>query len=186
MPSIAVHPFNVRFATKAIESYGLSSFLADPHDLIEWKVRRGEDFLKHIEFTQIECDLIAALAEYRFLPLELFSTVLNASLADVARSLRKLEEFCCVERRENYFQLSSPLRDAIRRDKRFDRSDKWRQAIGLAICNSLADYKSDEHVPISLIERAVVASIRGTAAPKSISLLILPSHLLTIARDHYT
>jgi hypothetical protein len=54
------HPFNVRFATKAIKSYGLPSFLADPHDLIEWKVRRGEEFLKHIEFIPIECNLIAA------------------------------------------------------------------------------------------------------------------------------
>jgi hypothetical protein len=39
------HPFNVRFAIKYIETYGISSILYDPSELIEWKRRRAEDFL---------------------------------------------------------------------------------------------------------------------------------------------
>jgi tetratricopeptide (TPR) repeat protein len=169
----------------AIESYGLASFLADPIDLIEWKRRRAEDFLKLLKFEKLECDLMSALIEYRFLPLELFTTILNSEPVPVARALRKLEEHCCVERRGDYYEVSSPIRDAVRRDERFDRPDDWKRKLGEGICASLMDYRDDEHISVALLDSAVMAAVRGVEAPKYITALILPSHLLAIARRYY-
>jgi hypothetical protein len=179
------HPFNVRFAVSAINSYGLPSFLADPVDLIEWKRRRAEDFLSLIKFDGLESDLMAALTEYRFLPLELFSQVLKADVTSIARALRRLEEHCCVERRGDYYEVSAPIRDAVGRDSRFERSDDWKRTLGESICETLVSYKDDEHVPVALIDSAVMAVVRGADAPRYVSSLILPSHLLTIARRYY-
>jgi tetratricopeptide (TPR) repeat protein len=179
------HPFNVRFATKAIKNYGLASFLADPRDLVEWKVRRAEDFLRLIKLSETECDLIAALSEYRFLPLEMLTTILGADVALIAQSLRTLEESCLAERRAEYYQVSAPLRDAVRRDKRFDRTERWKQRLASSICETLHEYKNEDHVPVALLESGVLAAIRGAKAPAFISALVLPSHLLTIARAFY-
>lgn len=179
------HPFNVRFVTKAIKSYGLQSFLADPRDLVEWKVKRGEDFLRLLKLSDTECELVAALSEYRFLPLELLSSIVNEELTIIVRALRNLEECCLIERRSDYYQISAPLRDAVRRDKRFERTDRWRQTIANLICESLQQYKGDDHVPVTLIESGVLAAVRGAKAPAFITALVLPSHLLSIARSFY-
>jgi tetratricopeptide (TPR) repeat protein len=179
------HPFNVRFATKAIKNYGLASFLADPRDLVEWKLRRAEDFLRLIKLNTLECDLISAMSEYRFLPLEMFKTVLGGEIVDIARALRNLEDYCLVERRGDYFQVSAPIRDAVRRDKRFDRDDKWKQKLTNSIAESLQEYKNEDHVPVGLLESGVLASIRGAKVPKFVASLVLPSHLLTVARSFY-
>jgi tetratricopeptide (TPR) repeat protein len=179
------HPFNVRFATKAIKSYGLASFLADPRDLVEWKLRRAEDFLRFIKLDTLECELVAAMSEYRFLPLEMFKTILEAEIAAIARSLRNLEDFCLVERRGDYFQVSAPVRDAVRRDRRFDRDDKWKQKLAGSIAQTLQEYKNEDHVPVALLESGVLASIRGAKVPNFVASLILPSHLLTVARSFY-
>jgi hypothetical protein len=179
------HPFNVRFATKAIKNYGLASFLADPRDLVEWKLRRAEDFLRLITLNALECELVAALSEYRFLPLEMFKTILQDEISAIALALRNLEDFCLVERRGDYFQVSAPVRDAVRRDKRFDRDDKWKQKLANSIAQTLQDYKNDDHVPVALLESGVLASIRGAKVPNFVASLILPSHLLTVARSFY-
>jgi Flp pilus assembly protein TadD len=128
---------------------------------------------------------VSALIEYRFLPLELFATILESEPVAVARALRKLEEHCCIERRGDYYEVSAPIRDAVRRDQRFDKSDDWKRKLGEGICSSLADYKDEEHVSVALLDSAVMAAVRGIEAPKYITALILPSHLLAIARRYY-
>lgn len=180
------HPFNVRFATKAISSYGLASFLADPRDLVEWKVRRAEDFLRLLTLSSLECELVAAMSEYRFLPLEMFKAVTgDKELSDIAQALRNLEECCLVERRGDYYQVAAPVRDALRRDKRFDRDDRWKQRLAATIAQTLQGYKNDDHVPVSLLESGALAAIRGAKVPNFVTALILPSHLLIVARSFY-
>jgi hypothetical protein len=60
------NPINVKLAMKAIHSYGLSQFIADPSLLVAWKRRRAEDFLSKFEFTNVETQLMAILFDYRF------------------------------------------------------------------------------------------------------------------------
>lgn len=100
-------------------------------------------------------------------------------------ALRRLQEFSCVERREGYCHIAPPLRDAVRRDKRFVRPDAWKHNLGRKICDAITEYHNDEDISVAILDGAALAAARGHAAPPYLSSLILPSHLLRIARDHY-
>jgi tetratricopeptide (TPR) repeat protein len=179
------HPFNVKFAVQYIAMYGIDILLNDPSELIEWKRRRAEDFLSRLEFNSIQIDVLAALTEYRYLAADMLFAILSNDPAELARNLRALEEFCCIERRENYYHISAPIREAVRRDMRFERSDGWKQSIGAAICEAIKDYKDDDFISVPILESATMAAARGGKAPAFLSHLVLPSHLLRIARDFY-
>lgn len=179
------HPFNVRFAINFIKSYGIESLIADPSELIEWKRRRAEDFLSKIDFTDQEIEVLSILNEYRFIAIEMLSSLSGTDAVATARILRELEDWCCIERREGYVHISSPIREAVRRDSRFDRNDAWRKKLGNAMCNAASEYQGDDHIPIAIIQSATLAAARGHDAPAFLSSLILPSHLLRIARDYY-
>ena len=94
-------PINVKLAMEVIGQYGLETFLADPSVLIEWKRRRAEDFLKKIDFTEVEGDIIAIFYDYKFMHFETLRSMISSDSKDFAAALRKLEEFCCLERRGN-------------------------------------------------------------------------------------
>lgn len=179
------HPYNVRFAIRYIEAYGIDSLLYDPSELIEWKRRRAEDFLDRLEFNQRQSDIMALLAEYRYLATDMIIDVLGDASDETAKDLRRLEEFCCIERRDGYFHISAPIKEAIRRDSRFERSDDWKQGIGRSICDSISEYEDDDFVSVPILESATLAAAKGAQAPAFLSRLILPSHLLRIARDFY-
>ncbi|TNV70984.1 hypothetical protein FGO68_gene11309 [Halteria grandinella] len=179
------HPFNVHFIAKFVSEYGVGSLLSDPHDLIEWKYKRAEDFLRRIQFSEVECDILVALTEYRLLPLESIARVVSVDLPSISRATRKLEDFCCIDLSEGYFQVSSPIKEAIRRDKRFDRSDVWKTELGRRICELADEYTDDDHMPVSLINTAVVAAVRSDKPTRFVSNFVLPSHYLMIAREYY-
>jgi tetratricopeptide (TPR) repeat protein len=176
----------VRFAIRFVAEYGIDSLIADPSELIEWKRRRAQDFLSGLEFNSIQVDVIAILAAYRYVASDMLLALVSApDTEEVARSLRTLEEFCCIERRERYYYISSPLRDAVRRDDRFSKPGDWLQALGANICEIIKDYEDSDSISVPIIETATMAAARGAAAPAFLSNLILPSHLLRIARDFY-
>jgi tetratricopeptide (TPR) repeat protein len=179
------HPYNVKFALIYAAEYGVSSVLRDPSELIEWKRQRAEDFLAKLIFTDQQADIMAALSEYRYIAAEMMFAVIDADSSKVARDLRRLEEFCCIERRQGFYHISAPVREAVRRDERFERSDTWKQRIGVAICEALRDYEGDDFVSVEIIESGTVAAAKGAKAPAFLTNLILPSHLLRIARDAY-
>ena len=179
------HPYNLRFVVGYAKHYGLDVFLRDPRDFIEWKHRRGEEFLADLYFTERQADIVSALAEYRFLSADLLLALFSASIDDLMEDLRVLQDFCCVEFRNGYFHLSSPIRESTRRVGLFTRDEDWHRNIAQRICDVLQDYKDDDHIPLSIIESATIAQARGAAAPAYLKSLILPSHLLVIARDLY-
>ena len=179
------HPFNVRFAVRFISEYGVKSLIDDPSDLVEWKRRRAEDFLNKLQFSSLQIDLISILAEYRYVATDMLLALIEVDSAEVASNLRLLEEFCCVERREGYYHVSPPIRDAVRRDKRFAKSDDWKRSIGAKICKTIEDYKDDDFVTVRILEVATMAAAQSSVPSNFLSHLILPSHLLRIARDFY-
>ena len=102
---------------------GSNSLVRDPSELIEWKRRRAEDFLDRLDFSGSQVDILAILTEYRYMATDMLVSVVQTDPSQTARDLRTLEEFCCIERREGYFYISPPIREAVRRDKRFEKSD---------------------------------------------------------------
>lgn len=118
--------------------------------LIEWKRKRAEDFLSRIEFEEIDIDILAILNEYRYVASDTLVSIIDADPINTLRHLRGLEELCCIERRDQYFHIAAPLRDALRRDKRFERADKWRLKVASAICDAVKDYKDEDHVSVPI------------------------------------
>lgn len=179
------NPVNVQLAVNVIQAYGLEAFLADPSLLIEWKRRRGEDFLSKITFSGVESDIMAVLIDYRYVNLELIMRVVSYEITEVTAALRKLEEYCCVERHGPLYAIPAAIHDAGGRDKRFHRNEKWRQTVAVGIVDSMADYQIDERAPIGLIEAAATASIVSGKSQTLVSRFILPSYYITLARRAY-
>lgn len=179
------HPYNIRFCVEFALTYGIKSLLADPKYLMEWKRRRAGDFLDKMDFNEVEGDILALLTEYRHVSDEMVPTLVEREDVDTIESLRRLQDFCCIELREGYFFISPPIRDAVTKDARFERSLTWKKAVGSKICDIVSQYEDDDHLPLSIIESATIAAAQGTSAPAFISSLIMPSHVLRIGRDHY-
>lgn len=180
------HPYNAKFALGFCLTYGVDALFEDPTDLLEWKQRRAEDFLQKINFSDVDIDILSVLQEYRYIAAETLNAALSGrSIADIRSSLRALEDLCCIERQGSHFHISSPIRDSIGRDKRFNRSRDWRQKIAVSICDGLNDYSDDDQIPIAILADATAAAARAPNPPEFLSNLILPSHLLRIARDLY-
>lgn len=179
------HPYNVRFAVQFIIHFGLESLINDPSDLIEWKNRRAVDFLNRIDVTDVEAELIALLNEYQYLSSATLIEALGGDAVAVTRAVRQMQEMCCVELRGGYFYVTAPLRDAIRRDPRFQRAEQWKQNAAKLICGLAEDYRGDDQVSLAIIDSATLAAARSANPPTFLAAFILPSHLLRIAREHY-
>jgi len=179
------HPYNVEFFAVLAESYGIESILLDPADLLEWKARRAEDFISKLTLTDIEVDILAALVEYPYLAVDLLLGLNNADALSIARALRSLEDYCCVERRQSYYQISAAIREAVRRNRKFAKTDEWRRALAVNICEWVKEYKTEDHIRVSVIESATLAAVRIGEKGSILSALILPSHLLRCAREMY-
>ena len=179
------NPINVKLAMNAIRTYGLQSFLADPSLLIEWKRRRAEDFLSKIEFNKIEEDIMSMLIDYRFITFSLLRNNVGGEVQAVTSALRKLEDFCCIERKGDLYSISPPIHDGSSRDKRFRKSDDWKRRIAINIVQSVSQYEGDESAPVALLEVAATASIISAKSQTFISQFILPSYYVALARNAY-
>jgi tetratricopeptide (TPR) repeat protein len=177
------HPFNVNFIAAYIADVGMDVLLADPGEVIEFKLEKGTEFLQRINFSEIECDILTILHEYSFCDLAFITNALgNIAIVD---SIRNLEDHCCVERREKQITISPPLRDAIRRDKRVSRSNEWAAEVARRVVASLQSYQADESLPLSFIDNAIPDLLRSKTNVPFVSILILPSHLLRVGRDYF-
>ena len=153
--------------------------------MIEQSYERGLDFIRRIPLTPGQTDVVALLGEYRFCDLEFISTALDTSGADLTEAVRNLEDFCIIERRDRILTIAPPLRGAVRRDARFRRSQAWQTKVGGRMIETLAGFGADENVPLSLIDSAIPEMIRQGKEIPLLTSLILPSHLLRVARTYY-
>lgn len=179
------HPYDINFVIKYIESYGIKSLLADPSELIAWKRHRAEDFLSRLNFSDDQTELISIISSYRYVSIELLLHLSEQEQFVMAGNLRVLEDYCCIERKDDYYYIPSTIIEGIRRLAIFDRTDEWRKNIGSKMCDIVSNYKGDDSISISILETAVDASIRGARFPAFLENLVLPSHLLQIAREFY-
>ncbi|MDG4899189.1 TIR domain-containing protein [Mesorhizobium sp. WSM4989] len=179
------HPYNIRFLLHYVLNYGVQSLIDDPQDLVEWKNRRAADFLNKIVFDSDEVKIMSILSEYHYLDPETLLATVGGSLEQITGAIRRLQDFCCLERREHYLYIPGPLRDGVRRDDRFKQPDSWNQDVALKICELVSEYENEDHVPLAIIGSATLASAKAKNPPAFLARLILPSHLLRIAREHY-
>jgi tetratricopeptide (TPR) repeat protein len=179
------HPFNVHFIAAYIAGEGIDVALSDPREILEVKYQKGHDFIRLISFSDLEGDIIALLHEYRFCDLEFVISVLDRPVLDITEAIRRLEDFCCIERRDRILLIAPPLRDAIRRDRRFHRKPFWHEEIARRIVDNLAAYSGEDNVPLSLIDSAIPEIIRSGREIPFVTNLLLPSHFLRVGRNYY-
>ncbi|RUY84980.1 hypothetical protein EN974_35375, partial [Mesorhizobium sp. M7A.F.Ca.CA.001.12.2.1] len=179
------HPYNINLVVSFIAADGFDVFLANPSDVIEIKSQRGHDFMKRIQFSTLEADIVAVLHEYRYCDLEFLLAALEVDANLLTESVRKLEDFCCIERKDRMITLSPPIRDAVRRDKRFGRADDWLGSVGQRIVAAIKEYEASESLSISFLDSAIPEILRSGSGVGFVSALILPSHFLRVGRDYY-
>ncbi len=179
------HPYNIRFAVGLAANYGVEPFLKDPGQFIAWRDKRGEDFIREIAFDELEEDIVAYLIDYKYLATDAIVDLVDGGVEQTIESLRNLQDFCCVEFRDGMFHLAAPIRESARRDDRFTRSDDWRRSAANTISEHISLYEPEDEIPLNLLETATMASIRSDDSPDYVRALVLPSHLLIVAREHY-
>jgi hypothetical protein len=179
------HPFNINLVVAYIAEEGMSILLSDPSEVLESKAERGQSFIRRIDFSDIESDIVAILHEYVSADIDFIFAALDKGGVDVTEALRRLEDFCCIERREQLFVLSPLIRDAIRRDKRFSRDDKWAGVIGARVLDTIKEVEDFENVTLSFIDGAIYQMLKTGQMISHLNSIILPTHLLRLGRQYY-
>ena len=179
------HPFNVHFIATYIYNEGIDVALSDPTEILEQNYEQGLDFLRRVSFNKLERQAVALLREYRFCDLEFVATALDDKKTDLTEAIRNLEDYCVIERRDRMLTIAPPLRDAVRRDGRFRQTEAWQREVGTRVIESLAEFKAEENIPLSLIDSAIPEMIRQKKNIGFLNNYILPSHLLRVARSYY-
>ena len=185
--SIEGHPFNVNYIVGVAKSYGLEQFFLMRDEFNAWRRRRANEFINQIEFSETDKKIMSIISQFRFVPIEMLVNTIESSQTEISISLRNLEDSGCIERNQYYYRLSSPLRDAIQRDSRFQMDKDLRQKTAQSVVEVVAGYKNDDNVSVELIEVGITASIVSGESDKYKFLtdIILPSHFLRLARQSY-
>lgn len=179
------HPFNIKFIAAYVAGEGIDLALSDPHEILEMNYQSGYKFIRNIDFSETESDIMALLREYRFCELEFVLSSLENRHSDLTEAVRRLEDHCCIERRDRILTVAPPLRDAIRRDTRFSRSASWLSAIAEKVIDNLLTYNGEDNINISLIDSAIPIMIKSGKDIPFLTNLILPSHFLRVGRNYY-
>jgi tetratricopeptide (TPR) repeat protein len=180
------HPFNVAFLVEAIKHYGLSLVLGDPSEIIQWKRRRASNFLSKIRFTPEQQLILAALKNFNVLDLDVLVRISEADASEVSRALTQLIDLHVVEADAEAFSITRPLQVAVERDKRFNLSDEQQRQMLATISDQLTTKTEEDEVSVSMVDAAILSMLQqGREIPALFAALLLPSHLVWLARRRY-
>lgn len=183
------HPVNVDFAVNEIKisSLSIKVFLRNTSEFVGWKDRRAFDYISGLKFTSLDTQIIASLILFRFLPTELLLEVSSPNATDAAESIQRLQDWQIVEFENDVHSISLPLRDALERSGKFSLGKEDERKLAEKVLRFIELYKDDDDISVSLIEPAIVASLRAGSggALSQWRQLLLPSHYLRVAREAY-
>jgi tetratricopeptide (TPR) repeat protein len=180
------HPFNVSFLVEAVKHYGISVVLGDPSEIIQWKRRRASDFLSKIEFSATQRTILSALKTFTSLDFELLSKLADTEIAEASSAITKLIDFHIIETDGGSFSVSSPLQIAVERDRRFELSGHERRKILKTVSEELTTKTEADTISVSMVDAAIIAGLEsGGEVPAIFDALLLPSHLVLLARRRY-
>jgi tetratricopeptide (TPR) repeat protein len=180
------HPFNVSFLVEAVKHYGISVVLGDPSEIIQWKRRRASDFLSRIDFSATQKTILFALKTFTSLDFELLSKLAGSEIAEASSAITKLLDFHIIETDGSSFSVSPPLQVAVDRDRRFELSGRERREVLKAVSEELTVKIETDAVSVSLVDAAIIATLDGGGeVPAIFDALLLPSHLVLLARRRY-
>ena len=181
-----LHPFNIYRMVEEIGDCGLSAFLANPSDFIDWKHRQSSEYLGKIDFEELEIQLLGILKIVPELDFTAIVDALDADASAVASAMLRLANLHVVESRNDSFTVSPPLRVAIERDRRIRLPNDVEQRAINKLAASLSLRLAEGTAPVVLIHAAVLASLQsGRAMAEIASAFLLPSHFVWMANKSY-
>ncbi len=181
------HPENIKIAVQYAKQYGLDQLRREKSDFVDILVFRASEILKRIEVSSLASAVCIALLDYHYLQIEDFVTCIDASDKEILEQLRYLEDNSILERIGIYYRVSPYLVNSIVRSDFHEKYTKERKKIGDRLFNTIIDVSEFDNVSLSLINASTLVAIRNNSAEhvSFIAHLLLPSHLLTIAREQY-
>ena len=180
------HPMNAHFAVGSAEQYGLDNLIRDKTELAQYQSRYKKDLLRKLKFGEIEEKILTILTDYDLMELEQLFELLGGEADVVASALRRLNDWAVVEHIGEYYRVAPFLRQALPRVEFKTITEEWRKEIASKVADILSAVSEDEGVSYPLMSAAIFAGLRNPSkSPNWLSRLILPSHLLRIAREEY-
>jgi tetratricopeptide (TPR) repeat protein len=179
------HPFNAAFLVEAIKQYTLPVFLGDITALIQWKRNRSSEFLQKIEFSIEERLILGALRDFRALDFDLLTQIAGDNVQATATVIARLIDYHILESVGGTYVIAPPIRVAVERDARFDFAGTKRREVLIIITKTL-NARIDDQISVSMVGAGILASLQeGGDIPELFSALLLPSHLVWLARRRY-
>ncbi len=182
------HPLNARYAFEFAKQYGLRNLLSDKTDLVQFSIERASDILLKVPLMGAQEKVSLLLSDYRILDLDTVVDLVAETEESIAVALRALQDNAIVERIGKYYRIAPYVREALSRHFR-DYSDKaWREEVARRMAEAAENYEDIDEVPLPVIDAAIIANfnVRPDRPPAAwVAELVLPSHLLRVARNAY-
>jgi tetratricopeptide (TPR) repeat protein len=180
------HPYNIYRMVDDVVEQGVAPFLANPSGFIDWKHRQSSEYVSKVILSDTDAKILALLKQ---LPELDFGAIVSALQLDAAQSsedLLRLSNLHLVESTAGVFSVSPALRVAIERDRRIKLPSAVERDAMKSLASSLTIRLEEGTASIALIDAAILASLEsGAIQSEFISVFLLPSHAVWLAKRHY-
>lgn len=172
------------YVVNQIQNYGISSVVADKSMLSEFKTKTFSKYISSLQLAEIEWSVLQYLATEAQIPLKAISIVLEISLENTSKILKKLIDLSLVHPINDSYSISMPIRNAILKYRGYLNKEDYKR-----ITEILTDtYWSDDNAPPSL--EIVDATLHALACSGSSNIdkyqaLVRESTLIRLAKENY-
>lgn len=179
------HPYNIEFVLRLLENVSLVNLLKDPVDLIAFKQRRGDEFIKRVNLSTNDKKILAILRVLAYCPFDLLIEVAALPSDDFAVSLRRLEDLHCIDIQDEIITINRPLRNAFERSALLRMTPDQIQKIQMAAVDKYQSYQNADNVSVPLISSAARAAVFLNTEDDQLSLFLLPSNRIFVGKRLY-
>ena len=180
------HPFNIYRMIEEITDCGLQAFLANPSNFIDWKHRQSSEYLRKIDFSEIDIFILGVLKMVPELDFSAIVEALDVEEKAASEALLRLVNLHIIESSTDSLLISPPMRIAVERDNRIRLPKKVAQAAIHSLSTSLSLRLDEGTAPVVLINSALLASLQsGVDVPAIVAGFLLPSHYVWMAKKNY-
>ena len=178
------YPPAAYYISTFVNTYGLSTLLADKSMLVEFKSGRFTAFLNSLNLASDYWFVLQFLSGESSMSLAGVSIACNKSMEETAKLLRHLVDLSLIVVSDDRYSISHPLRDALSRVRGFLSMDDYND-IRLRLTEAF--WKTPETPPgLDIIDATIHAVVRsGNESLMTYSDLIRPSLIHRLANEAY-
>ncbi|TMQ18198.1 MAG: hypothetical protein E6J90_20760 [Deltaproteobacteria bacterium] len=181
------HPGYIRLAAEYAKLYGLPQLRREKALFVDMVVFQSLEIVKRIKLSEVAQAICMILLDYHYLRIEDMVIAIDARDSDILAQLRDLEDHGIIERLGYYYRLCQYLVHTIARIDFDQDTDDLRRKVSDRLLHVLSETTDIDHLSLSLINAGILAAVRQRVKNQSssIAIFLLPSHLLSVAREEY-